>query len=479
MGVVAGYGAPEGGSGISLFDPNPPVRGVNLFVGANRVGAEQARDDYFAANPDDLARYDRNASLWIVLEFRGNIRHDSRIDGTWYDAIGTIDGLGDLTSHSVTELRDVTSAGAGLIPAVADNATVSSIQAIASDRVVVISPAGSPAGVERISLFNPAAFTGASMTSGNLTLTSQAGNQTTVTVFNPDSVVQVQQVDGDVVFTRSSGDTTRVDVYNPDAITSGTISQGNLLLRSHSGRTTTLALNQGPVSGSSTRRLVEITNTIFRFESDAELSGINNSILQTRATNRLILGLPPQNIQFAIRHLGSADSGNLTVSATGGRNQNPQGAFTNPTSFILAGRSTTTFVLRPGDYYEVDYSTSDVFYRLSPQLSLLSRDISLMVRYDSLAEGKTGAPGSATNEVFSFFANWTGAKTLIMNIGGIGITSFDSQGMNLQGNRVHVLRYSIPAITWSEIYLSAPTVFEYRITNTTDNFPIYVNSARA
>lgn len=104
-------------SGFRLI-PNPPQEGVNLFSGTLKADAELARDTYFAANPDQLARYDNDAFLLIQIKYSSPspvFEFELRSGGAWVNAFAQAVGDVALSTHSVTELLDVTSVGSGQI----------------------------------------------------------------------------------------------------------------------------------------------------------------------------------------------------------------------------------------------------------------------------------------------------------------------------------------------------------------------------
>lgn len=59
---IGGMGS-AGGGGFTLGPPQ------NVFTGADRAAAESARDTYFTANPSNLAEYNADTSLNIILQY--------------------------------------------------------------------------------------------------------------------------------------------------------------------------------------------------------------------------------------------------------------------------------------------------------------------------------------------------------------------------------------------------------------------------
>lgn len=103
-----------GSSGFAL-SPNPPVAGVNLFSGADETAAEVARDSYFASNPDELLGYDGNTQKMIILLYGGSQYYQNRLNGVWVSSFNAATSSVDLSTQSVTDLSDITSAGRGAI----------------------------------------------------------------------------------------------------------------------------------------------------------------------------------------------------------------------------------------------------------------------------------------------------------------------------------------------------------------------------
>lgn len=121
-------------SGFSLV-PNPVQEGVNLFSGTLKTDAESARDAYFSANPDQLLRYDNNSFLLIQVKWTSPetvFEFQLRAAGQWVNAFAQTVGDVALSTHSVTELADVTNAGSGQIITDAERTKLTGIEAEAT-----------------------------------------------------------------------------------------------------------------------------------------------------------------------------------------------------------------------------------------------------------------------------------------------------------------------------------------------------------
>ncbi|CAH9015426.1 conserved hypothetical protein [Vibrio phage 142E35-1] len=103
-----------GGSGFVLI-PNPPVEGLNLFTADTKSEAETLRDNYFSLNQEDLDSYEANTQKMIMLIYGGSQFFQNRTLGVWVDTFNSASSAVDLTTHSVTDLGDVTDAGSGKI----------------------------------------------------------------------------------------------------------------------------------------------------------------------------------------------------------------------------------------------------------------------------------------------------------------------------------------------------------------------------
>lgn len=130
----------------------------NVFEGADRAAAATARDNYFTANPANLASYNADNSLNIRLEYAdgGNavaqfqVRNNA--DNAWLDNDSAIGVRGDDGTATIPGVPD------GTIPMVVGGALVASSIAEAAGSVDFAKSAGFPGGsvlVEGFRISNP------------------------------------------------------------------------------------------------------------------------------------------------------------------------------------------------------------------------------------------------------------------------------------------------------------------------------------
>lgn len=134
MAILVGVQDEAFPSGFRLI-PNPPQEGVNLFSGTLKADAELARDTFFAANPDQLIKYDNDAFLLIQIKYTSPspvFEFELRSGGTWVNAFAQAVGDVALSTHSVTELLDVSSSGSGQIITNEERTKLAGIQAEAT-----------------------------------------------------------------------------------------------------------------------------------------------------------------------------------------------------------------------------------------------------------------------------------------------------------------------------------------------------------
>lgn len=142
-----------GGQGFVLGPPQ------NTFEGADRAAAEAARDAYFTANPANLAIYDGDSSLNILLLFTENSNsvalYQIRLSSSWRDntsAIGVpgMDGMGSLDPNipDGTILRKATVGGN---PVAVASSLSESDETVDSDKTVTVPPSSVDVGGVRVS----------------------------------------------------------------------------------------------------------------------------------------------------------------------------------------------------------------------------------------------------------------------------------------------------------------------------------------
>lgn len=112
-------------NGGFILAPNPPVEGLNLFTAGTEVEAEALRDAYFSSNPSDLERYDNDIQRMIVLVYNGLQFFQNRSLGAWVDTFNSATSSVDLSTHSVTDMGDVTDSGSGAIITTAERQSIS------------------------------------------------------------------------------------------------------------------------------------------------------------------------------------------------------------------------------------------------------------------------------------------------------------------------------------------------------------------
>lgn len=119
-------GLPAGG--FTLNNEGQTVFGV---AGDTLVQAQGKRDDYFTANPQYLPQYDENNLRLIRLIYTDatvdKFQFNNRLNGAWVNTFDQEVATVDLSTHSVTELNDVTNAGAGIIPSADDNTKIAAL----------------------------------------------------------------------------------------------------------------------------------------------------------------------------------------------------------------------------------------------------------------------------------------------------------------------------------------------------------------
>ena len=87
--IGVGFGGDGGAGGLTLGPP------TNSFSGANRAGAETARDNYGSANSSWLAQYDANPTYTILISWPltpTNTVYQARRNGSWADVTGLLRG---------------------------------------------------------------------------------------------------------------------------------------------------------------------------------------------------------------------------------------------------------------------------------------------------------------------------------------------------------------------------------------------------
>lgn len=114
--------------------------GKNLFNGADITAAEAARDAYFATADGliDLAQMDSptGSQILVVLTYGTPIEQTivSRTSGAWVNSFNAATEGVDLSTHSVTDLNDVTSAGSGQIITAAERTKYDGYEATIADK---------------------------------------------------------------------------------------------------------------------------------------------------------------------------------------------------------------------------------------------------------------------------------------------------------------------------------------------------------
>ena len=115
-------------SGFTLDNSGQTVFGES---GDTLVQAQTKRDDYFTANPQFLAQYDQDNLRLIRLVYTDatvdKFQFNNRLNSAWVNTFGQEVASVDLSMHSVTELDDVTVAGAGIIPDATTNAKTAAL----------------------------------------------------------------------------------------------------------------------------------------------------------------------------------------------------------------------------------------------------------------------------------------------------------------------------------------------------------------
>lgn len=132
------FGGGRGGGGFTLG----PAQ--NVFTGADRAAAESARDTYFTANPSNLAQYNADTSLNIILQYTDNG------DGVAVYQVRNSAGTAWLDNSSARGvagrdgMADIPSVPDGTIPMVQGGALVASSMREVSDLIESAKSLGIP-----------------------------------------------------------------------------------------------------------------------------------------------------------------------------------------------------------------------------------------------------------------------------------------------------------------------------------------------
>ena len=190
--------------------------------GDTLANAKLARDAYFIANPLYLNQYVNNNLLMIRLLGAGITKNkfifNSQASGRWVNTFNQEVTSIDLAARSVTDLGDVTDAGAGIIPSAADNAR---LELVLPEGAIPISVAS--ATIDLSNYTDVAGKTIILSAAGNQTIT--LGDLTNETVWGPDKKYTFYKVGGGEATINSAAarifpdGTTSLKVKNLEAVT--------------------------------------------------------------------------------------------------------------------------------------------------------------------------------------------------------------------------------------------------------------------
>lgn len=245
------------GNGFEVV-PSPPQLGVNLFQGDTEENAKLSRDAYFTGNPTELARYDANALRMIQVSWTdptAAFEFESRVAGDWVNTFTQTVEEFQLSTHSVTELNDVTSAGSGQIITVDERIKLTGIQDNA---------------------------TANQTDSYLLDRTNHTGTQTIATIDNLQTTLDGKAANGHTHQLTVSGDVTGSATLGQSTVNLVATVQDNShnhTIANVTGLQTTIDGKQNKINGLSVHRFIQVSN------------GVNSTITSNNINTTTILPL--------------------------------------------------------------------------------------------------------------------------------------------------------------------------------------------